>query len=216
MPRMTIEDLAETFDLLGDWEERYAYLIELGRKLPPLTDAEREQRDLRAPEHARILRRQAGLEHGHGGGLLGAVARQALGGGEPQHLHADRLEAAITALDHRRIAALVDRHRDLERLAGKIDDRRADYLLAGQLVLAEFLLPQLLAQQGLRRAGLPLGGAGHLVDPVEPRFGNGPPTSALFQRGGLGALRERTDGKGFLGHIIPASSAAFCSSWTFS
>ena len=29
---MTIEDLAETFDLLGEWEERYAYLIELGRK----------------------------------------------------------------------------------------------------------------------------------------------------------------------------------------
>ncbi|MDO9451300.1 MAG: SufE family protein [Stagnimonas sp.] len=40
---MTIEDLAETFDLLGDWEERYGYLIELGRKLPPLADAERSE-----------------------------------------------------------------------------------------------------------------------------------------------------------------------------
>ena len=40
---MTIEDIAETFELLGDWEERYAYLIELGRKLPPLTDAERSE-----------------------------------------------------------------------------------------------------------------------------------------------------------------------------
>ena len=40
---MTIEDLAETFDLLGDWEERYAYLIELGRKLPPLTEVERSE-----------------------------------------------------------------------------------------------------------------------------------------------------------------------------
>jgi len=40
---MTIEDLAETFDLLGDWEERYSYLIELGRKLPPLTEAERSE-----------------------------------------------------------------------------------------------------------------------------------------------------------------------------
>ena len=43
MRRMTIEDLAETFDLLGDWEERYSYLIELGRKLPPLAEAERSE-----------------------------------------------------------------------------------------------------------------------------------------------------------------------------
>lgn len=43
MLRMTIEDLAETFDLLGDWEERYSYLIELGRKLPPLSEAERSE-----------------------------------------------------------------------------------------------------------------------------------------------------------------------------
>ncbi|SHG62125.1 Cysteine desulfuration protein SufE [Hydrocarboniphaga daqingensis] len=35
-----IEALAETFEMLGDWEERYRYLIELGRKLPPLPDDE--------------------------------------------------------------------------------------------------------------------------------------------------------------------------------
>lgn len=40
---MTIEDLAETFELLGDWEERYAYLIDLGRQLPALTEAERSE-----------------------------------------------------------------------------------------------------------------------------------------------------------------------------
>lgn len=34
-------DLAEEFDLLGDWEERYKYVIEMGRELAPLTDAER-------------------------------------------------------------------------------------------------------------------------------------------------------------------------------
>ena len=43
MVRMTIEDIAETFDLLGEWEERYAYLIELGRKLPPLAEGERSE-----------------------------------------------------------------------------------------------------------------------------------------------------------------------------
>jgi cysteine desulfuration protein SufE len=39
-PLKPFEDLAETFDLLGDWEERYTYLIELGRSLAPLSEAE--------------------------------------------------------------------------------------------------------------------------------------------------------------------------------
>lgn len=34
--RMTIDDLREHFDLLDSWEERYGYLIDLGRKLPPM------------------------------------------------------------------------------------------------------------------------------------------------------------------------------------
>lgn len=42
---MTIADvlaeLVEEFDLLGDWEERYRHVIELGRELEPLSDAER-------------------------------------------------------------------------------------------------------------------------------------------------------------------------------
>jgi cysteine desulfuration protein SufE len=33
-----VEELTETFEMLGDWEERYRYLIELGRKLPPLPE----------------------------------------------------------------------------------------------------------------------------------------------------------------------------------
>jgi cysteine desulfuration protein SufE len=36
-----LEDLAAEFELLGDWEERYRYVIELGKELAPLTDAER-------------------------------------------------------------------------------------------------------------------------------------------------------------------------------
>jgi cysteine desulfuration protein SufE len=35
---MNTDELIETFEFLGDWEERYRYLIELGRKLPPLPD----------------------------------------------------------------------------------------------------------------------------------------------------------------------------------
>jgi cysteine desulfuration protein SufE len=36
-----LDALAEELDLLDDWEERYRYIIELGRGLEPLTDAER-------------------------------------------------------------------------------------------------------------------------------------------------------------------------------
>lgn len=36
-----LDDLAEEFELLGEWEERYRYVIDLGKDLEPLTDAER-------------------------------------------------------------------------------------------------------------------------------------------------------------------------------
>jgi cysteine desulfuration protein SufE len=38
-----LNELADEFELLGDWEERYRYVIELGRELAPLTDAERSE-----------------------------------------------------------------------------------------------------------------------------------------------------------------------------
>ena len=38
---MTLETLISNFELLGDWEERYGYLIDLGKKLPGLADAEK-------------------------------------------------------------------------------------------------------------------------------------------------------------------------------
>lgn len=36
-----LAELVDEFELLGDWEERYRYVIELGRDLAPLSDAER-------------------------------------------------------------------------------------------------------------------------------------------------------------------------------
>ncbi len=35
---MKIEELSENFELLDDWEDKYRYLIDLGEKLPPLSD----------------------------------------------------------------------------------------------------------------------------------------------------------------------------------
>jgi len=40
-----IDQLVEDFELLDDWEDRYRYLIELGRDLPPFDEA------LRTPEN---------------------------------------------------------------------------------------------------------------------------------------------------------------------
>ena len=36
-----LEELSAEFDVLGDWEERYRYVIDLGRALSPLSEAER-------------------------------------------------------------------------------------------------------------------------------------------------------------------------------
>ena len=37
---MTLEDIQSDFALLDDWEDRYRYVIELGRTLEPLSEAE--------------------------------------------------------------------------------------------------------------------------------------------------------------------------------
>ena len=37
----TLAELVETFEFLGDWEERYRHVIDLGRDLAPLAEAER-------------------------------------------------------------------------------------------------------------------------------------------------------------------------------
>ena len=38
---MTIDEISENFAILDEWDDRYRYLIELGRMLPPLPDAAR-------------------------------------------------------------------------------------------------------------------------------------------------------------------------------
>ncbi|WP_029003685.1 SufE family protein [Azorhizobium doebereinerae] len=39
----TAEDLIEDFEFLDDWEDRYRFVIELGRALPPLPEAQRTE-----------------------------------------------------------------------------------------------------------------------------------------------------------------------------
>lgn len=37
----TLDDVLDAFELLDDWEERYAYIIDLGKQLPEFPDDER-------------------------------------------------------------------------------------------------------------------------------------------------------------------------------
>jgi cysteine desulfuration protein SufE len=39
MATPAFEDIAETFDFLDDWEDRYRHVIELGKAFPPMNDA---------------------------------------------------------------------------------------------------------------------------------------------------------------------------------
>lgn len=40
-PEAALAELADEFELLGDWEERYRHVIDLGRELQPLSAEER-------------------------------------------------------------------------------------------------------------------------------------------------------------------------------
>ena len=39
MASAAFEEIAETFDFLDDWEDRYRHLIEMGKAMPPLDEA---------------------------------------------------------------------------------------------------------------------------------------------------------------------------------
>lgn len=40
---MTVDELVENFSLFDDWEDRYAYVIDLGKKLEPMPEAEKTE-----------------------------------------------------------------------------------------------------------------------------------------------------------------------------
>jgi len=43
---MTPVEIAERFSVFDDWEERYAYIIDLGRKLPPFDEEAKNEENL--------------------------------------------------------------------------------------------------------------------------------------------------------------------------
>lgn len=44
-PEAQIADIIETFELLGDWDQRYQYLVELGERLPAMDAADKHERN---------------------------------------------------------------------------------------------------------------------------------------------------------------------------
>ena len=39
------EEIVEDFEFLDDWEDRYAFIIDLGKQLPPFPDAQRTEKN---------------------------------------------------------------------------------------------------------------------------------------------------------------------------
>lgn len=42
-PTLTIDEIRDNLSFLDDWEDKYRYVIELGRSLPPFPEAERTE-----------------------------------------------------------------------------------------------------------------------------------------------------------------------------
>jgi cysteine desulfuration protein SufE len=43
---ITADDIVDTLAFFDTWEERYKYIIDLGRELPPMADAKKDERHL--------------------------------------------------------------------------------------------------------------------------------------------------------------------------
>lgn len=44
--QITLDDVLENFALLDDWEERYGYIADLGKQLPPMPEADKNELNL--------------------------------------------------------------------------------------------------------------------------------------------------------------------------
>jgi cysteine desulfuration protein SufE len=42
LANLRVDDVVDSFEVLDEWEDRYRYLIDLGRKLPPYPEAARD------------------------------------------------------------------------------------------------------------------------------------------------------------------------------
>jgi cysteine desulfuration protein SufE len=119
---MTIANLKSDFELLDDWEDRYRYIIELGRTLPPMPEAlKTDATKVRGCVSQVWLASKAGSA--------------ANGGGPTLHFQADSDAHLVRGL----IAILLSLYND--KPAGEILDIEPNAVLA-PLGLKEHLTPQ--------------------------------------------------------------------------
>jgi cysteine desulfuration protein SufE len=67
---MTIDEITENFELLEDWDDRYRYVIELGRMLEPLPDALRTDANKVQGCASQVWLATASRPDGEGGPIL--------------------------------------------------------------------------------------------------------------------------------------------------
>lgn len=128
--------IAEEFALFGDWSERYQYLIDLGRRLPPFPDAWRDEAHrihgcqsmvwLVAEGDASALTLHAGSDSVIVSGLIALVLRVYSGlsaadivATEPDFIHAIGLGSHLSPTRSNGLAALLAR---VKALAGRAVD----------------------------------------------------------------------------------------------
>jgi cysteine desulfuration protein SufE len=67
---MNIEEITENFALLDEWDDRYRYLIELGRKLDPLPERDRSEKNKVQGCASQVWLATAVQPNGSGGPIL--------------------------------------------------------------------------------------------------------------------------------------------------
>lgn len=130
--KTTLNDVLDAFEFLDDWEERYAYIVDLGKQLPAFPDDERTEEN-----YVHGCQSQVWLVHHHdeaSGKLfllidsdaiivrgLAAIILVALNGKTPRELLASDIDELFEQLDlFRHISPT--RGNGLRAMVGKIRD----------------------------------------------------------------------------------------------
>jgi cysteine desulfuration protein SufE len=105
---ITTDDIIETLDFFDSWDERYKYIIDLGRELPPMNDADKLDENLIRGCQSKVWlvsREEAGRLYFDVDsdafivkGLL-AIVMAAYNGKTPDQIRAFDIEAYFEALD---------------------------------------------------------------------------------------------------------------------
>ena len=69
----TIDEIIDNFSLLDDWDDRYRYVIELGRMLDPLPDEDRTERNKVQGCASQVWLTSSASANGEGGPILSFV-----------------------------------------------------------------------------------------------------------------------------------------------